>query len=62
MSREHKPTMELDRKVETSETARLSVRIAALERRIETLEVAARHTQQEVERLLRLGPGDQFRS
>ena len=43
--------MELDRKVETGETAKLVARIAALEQRLEAVEAIARAAQMEIERL-----------
>ena len=50
-SETERPRMELDRKVETGETAKLVARIAALEQRLEAVEAIARAAQLEIERL-----------
>ena len=46
-----RPRSELDRKVETGETAKLVSRIAALEKRLEAMEALVRAAQVEIERL-----------
>lgn len=50
-SETERPRSELDRKVETGETAKLVARISALEKRLEAAEAALRAAQVEIEKL-----------
>lgn len=51
MSEPDRPMMELDRKVETGETAKLQARLATLERRVEELRAQVAQALQTIESL-----------